>query len=30
MDSNIQLPEGVTQEDIRRFENTYKDHCLVS
>jgi hypothetical protein len=30
MDSNVQLPEGVTQEDIRRFENMYKDHCFVS
>ncbi|CAF1017462.1 unnamed protein product [Adineta steineri] len=28
LDSNIQLPEGVTQEDIKRFETVYKDHCL--
>ncbi len=30
LDANVQLPEGVTQEDIRRFESIYKDHCLVS
>lgn len=30
MDSNIQLPDGISQEDLKRFENIYKDHCLVS
>jgi len=29
MDLNVQLPESVTQEDIKRFENICKDHCLV-
>jgi len=27
-DAAAQLPEGLTQDDIRRFENLYKDHCL--
>ncbi len=30
IDGNVPLPEGITPEDIRRFENLYKDHCLVS
>ncbi|CAF3164788.1 unnamed protein product [Rotaria socialis] len=28
IDTNVQLPEGILQDDIKRFENIYKDHCL--
>ena len=30
IDPNLHLPEGVSHDDLRRVENLYRDHCLVS
>ena len=30
IDPHVILPEGMNNEELRRFEHLYKEHCLVS